>query len=396
MSNGSEMMNHEGTKTRRSLRALQLFLRGFVASWLVLFVLDASVLADDSAKPKVAVFPIAGDADEKLRERVGFSLRSKLDREGTYEAVSGVEMTEALGKEKVDFSTATDSIEKIAQPLAADVGIWGDLSGKTLKVKVFDFRQLDPLPFEIKQDINEPTDVRFVSEKVLEHLADVRKFTHMTEEAVAHDATADELWETNPNLVVNGDFTEPGKWERLYMSERHEIKTSSALPERDKIVIYSITDADGTPNNVLAMNLSRTAAENNGLAALSQAITVEPATRYRLQFRYNSAAPVLHVFVKGYTLVKDGQGGTVEREIYRRQVPVTGGTDGKWVTIVDDLNPQHVTFPVQLLRVDLYAYLQPGLVMFDDVVLKAVGGQTRKATDAAIDMPTTRPSKRSN
>ncbi len=61
---------------------------------------------------------------------------------------------------------------------------------------------------------------------------------------------------------------------------------------------------------------------------ISQAIKIEPATRYRLQFRY-TASPVLHVFVKGYTLVADGK-GTVEREIYRRHVPVSGGTDGNW------------------------------------------------------------------
>lgn len=350
-----------------------------------------SVRAEDApAKPKVAVFPIAGDAEAGLRERVGFSLRAKVDREGTYEAVSGVELSEAVGEETFDFATKVDAVEKVAASLSADVGIWGELSGTVLKVKVFDLRQLDPLPFEITKDVKEPTDVRFVSEAVLQHLADVKRFAHVSEEAVTRDADAEKLWTTNPNLVVNGDFADAGHWERLYMADRDVIRASSALPATDGVVIYTTTEADGTPNEVLAMNLSPTAALNNGMAALSEPIKIEPATRYRLRFRYNSAGPRLHVFVKGYTNVPDGKGGTVEREVYRRQVPPTADTDGAWVTIDDDLNPQHVTFPVQHVRVDLYAYLNPGLVMFDDVELRAVGKQTRKAADDAIDVPTTR------
>ena len=90
-------------------------------------------------------------------------------------------------------------------------------------------------------------------------------------------------------------------------------------------------------------------------------------------------------------LAKNLEGKLVEREIYGRQVPPTAGTDGEWVTIVDELNPQHPAYPVQYLKVDLYAYLQPGLVAFDDVVLKAVGEQTRVAKDKAIKAPATRP-----
>jgi hypothetical protein len=73
-----------------------------------------------------------------------------------------------------------------------------------------------------------------------------------------------------------------------------------------------------------------------------------------------------------------------EREVYRRQVPPSGGTDGKWVTITDDLNPQNGRVTVQSLRVDLYAYLKSGTVLFDDVTLKAVGQLTHIAKDDAI------------
>jgi hypothetical protein len=383
-----------------SIRLRRLVLSTLSILMLSLHVVIAPSLASaaDAAdlKPKVAIFPLGGDAPADLREKVGFSLRSKVDRESTYEAISGIEMAEAvamLGK-PVTFATGDDAIDALVRPTGAEIAIWGDLSasgaGHVLAVKVFDFRALDPLPFEVRQQIDKPTDVRFVAEKILQHLAGVKRFEHPTEEAVSNDAASAALWQANPNLVVNGTFDETGHWERLYMAERHAVRISSAMPDQDKVVIYAMTDPDGTANKVLMMKLSRQAAENNGLAALSQPIAIAPDTRYRLQFRYQSTGPLVRVFVKGYTNVLDGKGGTVEREIYRRQVPPAGQTDGKWVTIVDDLNPQHVSQPVQHLRVDLYAYLHPGQVMFDDVMLKAVGQPTRKATDAAIDLPTTR------
>jgi hypothetical protein len=88
--------------------------------------------------------------------------------------------------------------------------------------------------------------------------------------------------------------------------------------------------------------------------------------------------------VKGFTTAKTIDGKLGEREIYRRQVPPSEKTDGKWVTIVDELNPQHASAKVETLRIDLYAYLHPGVVEFDDVVLKAVGKQTRQMKDDAI------------
>jgi hypothetical protein len=366
---------------------------GIVAACGILFLCLSAIpcLAADPPKPKIAVFPIAGSDEATLRERAGFSLRAKIDREGHYEAISGIEMQEAAGESGEKYDTDVLAVEKLAQPLDADVAIWGDLSDKTLRIKIFDFRQLSPLPFELKQEIDQPTDLRFVSEKILEHLAGIKHFDHPTTDAVTDDESADRLWKENPNLVVNGDFSEAGHWERLYMAERNTIDFSNSLPDADQIVIYPAADDEGKSNKALAMTLSRTAAENNGLAALSEPISIQPDTRYRLQFRYKSDGPRLHVFVKGYTLVPDGKGGKIEREIYRRQVPPSGETAGEWKTIETDLNPQHTTFPVQQLRVDLYAYLHPGTVLFDDVMLKVVGKPTRKATDAALDRPATQP-----
>ena len=352
----------------------------------------AVVMGEPPAKPKVAVFPLSGSATEQLREQVGFSLRSKLDRDGIYQVIDGFAMKEAVADlaEPINRASSLAQVRAIGDELEAEILIWGDLSkdsgGAVLNLNVFDRLQLDPNPHTLSKLIARPTDLRFVTEQILQTLPGVRRFEHPSEQAVQDDPTARDSWQANPNLITNGTFDADGSWNFIYLDINQPIKLQNRLPAPDEAII---TEIDG--NRVLAMRLSQTSAENNGLAVLSQSIPIEPNTRYRLSFRYQSAGPKLHVFVKGYTRFANINGEQVEREIYRRQVPPTGDTEGAWVTIVDELNPQHVAFPVQTLKIDLYAYLYPGLLMFDDITLKAVGGQTRNAADDAIDKPIDRP-----
>ena len=351
---------------------------GFVCSTTTRFTLVlcfvAQIALAQQEKPKIAVFPLSGAAPAELREKIGFSLRAKLDREGTYEPIDGPTMLDAVGDKQFTANTQATELTPIAKDLTAQILIWGDVSAdKTIHLRVFDLLQLDPLPHEITKKIGQPTDMRFVVEEVLQTLPDVKPFTHPSEEAVQRDPQAEALWQTNPNLVVNGDFSKPEAWEMIYRSIRRTIAIQP--PAEDEVSI---------DQGALVMKLSKDCAENNGMACLSAPIKIEPSTRYRLSFRYKSDGPRLHVFVKGFTAAKGIDGKPMDREIYRRQVPPSEATDGKWVEIVDEMNPQHSSLPVQALRVDLYAYLDPGTVMFDDVVLKAVGKQTHKANDDAI------------
>lgn len=368
-------------------------------AWLMCFVLGligmAAIAAADAAadQPKVAIFPLAGNAPEDLRAKVGFSLRSKLDRDGPYQVLDGYTMAELVeGIEPVTFQTDLERVKKLADSVDAEILIWGEITntpaGAELRIRIFDLMQLDPAPHQIRRIITKPTDLRFVSEQVLEALPDVRKFEHPSEQAVQRDETAETLWKSNPNLVANPGFEEDGNWEFIYRAIRRPVAAADRLPIPDDAVM---TEVDGS--RVLVMRMSTEAAESNGLAVLSAPIPIEPNTRYRFSFQYKSDGPKLRLFVKGYTMAENIKGESAEREIYRRQVPSTAGTDGKWVTVVDELNPQHVAFPVQHLRIDLYVYLHPGLVMFDDITLKAVGQQTRAAKDAAIDLPVTRPTR---
>ncbi len=331
----------------------------------------------EAEKPKVAVFPLGGDAPSDQREKVGFSLRAKLDRDGHYEPIDGPAMIDLAGDKPIDFKTDLKTVQDLGKDADPTVFIWGELDaaggGTKLRVKTFDLNQPDPLPHEFEKSIAQPTDLRFAVEEILQTLDGVKPFEHPSEESVSNDPALAALFAKNPNLVVNGNFSEGKNWAALLGPDVYPPPVEDSLPEEDKVNIYRMPDGKGNTENVLAMNLSKNVAENNGLACLSDAISIQPGMRYRITFKYRSDGPRLHVFVKGYTTGKDIAGNAAEREVYRRQVPPSDATDGQWKTVVCDMTPANPNFPVEHLRVDLYAYLSPGVVMFDDVELKAIG-----------------------
>lgn len=345
---------------------------------LIVGLLCSVVLAEDP-KPKVAVFPISGTASEKERERVAFSIRTKLDRAGVYEPIDGPTMKELSEGKKVDFLTSLDEVQEWSADEKPDVIIWGQMNEK-LQLNVLDLRARKPKVVPFEYDISHGTEVRFAVEQLIETLPGSKGFEHPNEEAVQHDETAEKLWRENPNLMTEGSFDAPGEWRAILRSDKYAPEVIDQKPAADKVAIVKKDE-----NQVLVMNISRDVAETNGMACLSGKIAIEPDTRYRISFRVKSDGPKIRPFVKGYCII-DGQ----EREIYRRQVPPIEKTGDQWMEVVDELNPQQKTFKVEFLRVDLYAYLHPGTVEWDDVVLKAVGAQNRKADDKALDKPSDR------
>jgi hypothetical protein len=373
--------------------AIQFALIAVVISLLLLS--HHSARAAETDKPKVAVFPLAGDASDAARKKVGFSLRAKINRDGAFDAIDGPTMSDLAGG-PVALDAKVDSLKQMVGDEQPAVLIWGELNGQdvlTLKVKLLDLRTHGAQPREIDKTISEPTQLRFAVESILETISGVKAFAHPSENGLSDDPKAAALWKINPNLLTDGDFAEAGTWNALFRSEKYPVQISDALPAMDQVCIYRLPaqEAEEKPHNVLAMRLSEGAAESNGLACISEAFKIEPKTRYRISFRYRSDGPTLHVFVKGYFKGMGITGAPADIEDYRRQVPPSPPTDGKWVTVIDDLNPQNPDHPVETLRVDLYAYVTRGLVMFDDVIVKAVGEQTRHATDDALRAAATQP-----
>ena len=59
------------------------------------------------------------------------------------------------------------------------------------------------------------------------------------------------------------------------------------------------------------------------------------------------------------------------REVYRSQQNLQGPVK-TWNTHTEDFTPKHVKYAPKWGRVMLYAYLTPGVVEFDDVVVKKI------------------------
>jgi hypothetical protein len=346
---------------------------------LVLLIASITSAAEtgEAPKPRVAVLPLSGDASEKERERAAFSIRAKLDRQGVYEPIDGPTMRELLGETKAGFDTPAEKVKEWTADEKLDLIIWGQLS-KQLQLHILDLRKPDAKPIDYVADIGHATDIRLAVEELIEKLPGSKKFEHMTEEAVVRDPAAEKAWEKGPNLMKEGAFDAAGEWRAILAGNKYPPEVVERGPNADEVVIRKI-DKD---QHVLSMKLSKDTAETYGLACLSGKIPIEPSTRYRISFRYKSDGPTIRPFIKGYFTHK-GE----EREIYRRQIPARAKTNGDWVEVIDELNPQHPTFKVEYLRVDFYAYLHPGKVEFDDVVIKAVGAQTRVAKDEALDLP---------
>jgi hypothetical protein len=345
-----------------------------LAPCLLLFLTSTLLAAD--AKPKVAVFPIGGTASEKERERAAFAIRAKLDRQGVYEVIDGPTMSELAAGKKIDTFTSLDEVKEWSADEKPDVLIWGQFDSQ-LKLNILDLRDGKPKVQEFSYAIDHATDLRFAVEELVETLPGGKKHQHMTEEAVTRDPAAEKLWKDGANLFAEGTFDQPGDWRGILAGDKYPPKVVEREPNVDEVVIRKERD-----QQYLSMKLSRNTAETYGLACLGGKIAIEPKTRYRIAFRYKSDGPVSRPFIKGY-VIRNGE----EREVYRRQIPPQGDTKGEWVEVVDDLNPQHTTFPPEFLRVDFYAYLSPGTISYDDVVIKAVGEQTRTATDEALDKP---------
>jgi hypothetical protein len=350
------------------------------------------VFAIAADKPKVAVFPLAGTAPVDQRQAVGFSLRAKLDRDGHYEPIDGPTMDDLAGGKTPPLTAAPADLVKMAGDESPAVLVWGEMDGDvntaggaSLHLKLLDTREKGAAPKQVDQTLRHPTDMRFAVENVLGALKGVGPFGHPIENAVTDDPAAAALWKSNPNLVVDGDFAKSGAWTALLRADKYVVGVRDILPDTDKVEILRHPDGRGGLQNVLAMTLSKGVAESNGLACLSAPVPIRPGVRYRLKFRYRSDGPHLHVFVKGYVPGTDLAGASSDVQCYELQVPPSNPTGNKWATVTADLNPQNpVGPPPATLRVDLYAYLAPGTVMFADVELKAVGRQTRTAVDDAL------------
>ncbi|MBV8780663.1 MAG: hypothetical protein JO353_04635, partial [Phycisphaerae bacterium] len=172
--------------------------------WLFVALMSVAVRGDEAAKPKIAVFPLGGSADADAREKVAFSFRAKLDRQGAYEPIDGPTMNDLVGETAINYATPATDVTKLAASQGAVVMLWGELDGKTLRLHTLDTRQNPPAAQDIEKEIAQPTDLRFAVEQVLETLPGIEPFEHPSETSVQDDPQSKALFAKNPNLVKHG------------------------------------------------------------------------------------------------------------------------------------------------------------------------------------------------
>jgi hypothetical protein len=175
------------------------------------------------------------------------------------------------------------------------------------------------------------------------------------------DLAAESNWNKNKNLVT-GDFEHgaggvPKGWDKTAGQQREPLGG-----------LVRWTTEKGKPDNkVVRFTLDRNVAENEGAMYYSDPFPVEEGATYRFQCRWRSTAPAAKVFIKCYGDDETGR----RRKLYQDQQNLKGPS-GKWNTQTEDFTPKHPKYSPKWGRVMLYAYLSPGEVEFDDVVVKQI------------------------
>jgi hypothetical protein len=191
------------------------------------------------------------------------------------------------------------------------------------------------------------------------------------------DPTAELNWKKNPNLVI-GDFQRgaagvPKGWQKVCGQQREPLGQLAQWT----------AEQGNAKNKVVRFSLDRNVAENEGVMYYSDFFPVEEGATYRFQCRWRSKGPAVKVFVKCYDDVpnalrreneKHATNEKTRREIYRSQQNLSTGSVNTWTwaTHTQDFKPQHVKYSPRFGSVMLYAYLSPGEVEFDDVVVKQI------------------------
>ena len=199
-----------------------------------------------------------------------------------------------------------------------------------------------------------------------------------------------------PNLVPDPGFESAAtdatktatQWQVLLHADHYAPPLITAdqakMLDRDRVAVVPKSAAGvgggGAKSDgyCLMMRMSKDIAEANGLACESIWVPVDQGKKYRFSVQYHSTGPTARLFLKGFAFKPDQFGDKNDLEAVRREYYRTnpaGKANAGWDTIDMDFTPQtqKPTDPkIEWMRVDLYIYLTPGDVFFDDAVIKKI------------------------
>ncbi|HUO08833.1 MAG TPA: hypothetical protein VM008_11070 [Phycisphaerae bacterium] len=380
-----------------------------------LLLLATTAAADPATQPHkttLAVLPFfsASDKDKPLAEKMRFAVSQKMSNDanggnggggaGQFDRLDNVQVEQIISALQLPWETYTpdnlpgdDDLQKLLSTLNVDKTIMGWVKSRTLTLRLYDGQILSKTAsVEIPSDEESP---RAAVEKILTELTGATFAKLRLVEADHSNPVIEKRFAERPNLVPDPSFELAAaapdhvavNWHKILASEDVPVRLISAadaerVPE-DSVVIVpksAAGDRNETNGHCLMMRMSKNIAENNGLACISTWIPVDNNTKYRFAVRYLSKGPTARLFLKGFGYLPDQYGGgakkndpeATRRQFYEAEV-LPRKKNTSWETIDMDITPSPLkpTYPkIEWMRLDLYVYLTPGDIFFDDVTLK--------------------------
>lgn len=181
-----------------------------------------------------------------------------------------------------------------------------------------------------------------------------------------------------PNLVVNGGFEEgagacPSGWDDCFIV--HDKNGKELRPKVGETLLGSCVrwePATGVAaSRAVCIEMDAPTAEGYGQGYFSKPIAVTPGVEYELTAAVKSDGPNAILFVKGYARVNGAW-----REVYTKHKEAHFDRyleKGDYTTETFRFTPRHSKYPVEQVRVWLYAYLKPGRLWCDNVAVTQIG-----------------------
>ncbi|MEN6452436.1 MAG: hypothetical protein ABFC96_18260 [Thermoguttaceae bacterium] len=372
----SEIQNPKFRASSFGLRASFVLRHSSFVIFLALSLLSGSTsLRCHAAETRKTVIPfdfVSKFDDGRYGQLLGDLIWKKLSRQGGFvipETMQDVRDYCESHKLAPGPETDLDEMRKIVvDGFEAQIGVWGSVERAAgaegelyaLVIKCVDF-SAGSKPKVIYEKKARTRSVSEIPHRYVAEMLDAL-YGRKPGEPAAPDPAAEANWKKNTSLVV-GDFQYgrngvPNGWDSRAGQQREPL---------GRLVQWT-AEENNPSNKLIRFTLDKPVAENEGVMYYSDWFPVVEGATYRFQCRWRSDGPAAKVFVKCYEhLSESGQ----RREVYRSQQNLKGPRN-VWNTHTEDFAPVAPKYSPELGRVMLYAYMKPGRVEFDDVVVKQI------------------------
>ncbi|NLF09999.1 MAG: hypothetical protein GX594_18770 [Pirellulaceae bacterium] len=383
-------LQNVGKTLRHNRRQFSIFNFQFAICNLLLLLSVAQ--AADERKAAIPFDFVSKFDDGRYGRMVGELVWKKLERDGGFilpETIGDVREYCAAHKLSPSPEMELEAMGKIVREhFGAQVGIWGSVErvpgtgedAYDLTIKCVDFSDTRPkVHYDVKARTKTVSEIPHLYVRQMLDALKGRKPGEVGKGESPHPAAepsgpsrqsgtdplaaaAEDNWKNEPNLIA-GDFERgadgvPAGWDKTAGQQRAPLGTE----------VRWTTEKNNPANRVARFVLDKNTAENAGVMYYSDYFPIEEGAKYRFQCRWRSDGPAVKVFVKCYDYFPDE---ARRREVYRSQQNLQGPGNA-WNTHAEDFTPRHSKYAPRWGRVMLYAYLKPGEVEFDDVIVKRI------------------------